>query len=142
MWEEALILFIMNLWNVDKLYLSYPFVRSEQINYQIFNDIKFNSINENSIQRNGGAFRIIISSILTLIDAKISKDSIAELMSVRSSFISDSTEMRLIGDLSKDRQFILLDLLLLLLKGCDDIYFFKKLFSNIFELAPIEGIKI
>lgn len=142
MWEEALILFIMNLWNVDKLYLSYPFVRSEQINYQIFNDIKFNSINENSIQRNGGAFRIIISSILTLIDVKISKDSTAELMSIRSSFISDSTEMRLIGDLSKDRQFILLDLLLLLLKGCDDIYFFKKLFSNIFELAPIEGIKI
>ena len=129
----------MNLCNVNKLYLSHPFVRSDHINHHIFNDMINKYINENSIQRNGGPFRIIISSILLLIDSKIYQIPKIDNQSAKSSFVSDSTDLRLIKDLTDNKQYVLLDLLLIFMIGWDDVYFFRKLFSNIYEKAPIEG---
>lgn len=97
----------MNLSNVDKLFLSYPFIRSDHINYQIFNDLKLKSVNDNSLQRNGGAFRIIISCILTLIDAKADRDYARMMIGAESSLHKDSNDLRQPAGLLEAKQFIL-----------------------------------
>ena len=65
-----LCLFILNLISEDLLHFSYPFIKDEKFKSDPFVHLTEDLILNDAIQRNGGAFRIVLNSLLFLIEAK------------------------------------------------------------------------
>jgi hypothetical protein len=60
----------------ELVYFSYPFVKDEKFKSNPFVHLTSKMILNNSVQRNGGAFRIILNSIFILLDHKIRRESV------------------------------------------------------------------
>ena len=123
------------------LYFSYPFIKDEKLKVDPFFYLTQEMLRQNSVQRNGGALRIILNSLLLLINTRLSKEKINPAKPMDASKDADNKEWA--GYQEESPHFIEKDQLLKLLNmfvfGYPSPQACLPLFSMIYKDVSIKG---